>query len=102
MRDSLLAISSGEWLFLAVGLVLGGCLWLVITRKVVSRVVTALKARGAGTNPASLCESALGVAILVLNGGLLYLATLIPSYFLFAFALTGILLGGWVTFPADN
>ena len=50
----------------------------------------------------ALCESAMGFVILLLNGGLLYLATLLPNYFLFAFAITGLLVGTWITMPADS
>jgi len=102
MRDSLLAISSGEWLFLAGGLILGTCLWLVINRNVVRRVIALLKARGTPANPMAFYESVMGFAILAFNCGLLYIATLIPSYFLFSFALTGLLVGGWVALPADH
>lgn len=89
MRDSLLAIAATEWLFLACGLVLGAGLWLVVNRKIVCGAVSFLKAKGTKPNPTAFCESAMGAAILVLNGGLLYLATLLPSYFLFSFAVAG-------------
>ena len=102
MRDSLLAISSGKWLFLLVGLILGACLWLGVNRRVIRRAITLLKARGTRPNPTAFCESAMGFAILALNSGLLYLATQIPSYFLFSFALAGLLVGGWVALPADS
>ncbi len=102
MRDSLMAISSGEWARLACGLILGIVLWLLINHKVVHRAVGALRTKGIRPNPTTLCESAMGLAILFINGGLLYLATLLPSYFLFSFSLTGLLIGTWITTPADN
>lgn len=102
MRDSLLAISSGEWFFLACGLILGACLWLLINRKVVHKVVAALQTHGSKPGSTALCESTMGFAILLINGGLLYLATLLPSFFLFSFALTGLLIGTWITMPADS
>ena len=102
MRESLLAISTTEWLFLACGLILGAALWLVINRKVVRRAVFRLREKGTKPNPTAFCESAMGFTILALNGGLLYLATLLPSYFLFSFAVTGLLIGGWIAMPADS
>jgi hypothetical protein len=102
MRDSLLAISSTEWFFLVFGLILGAGLWLLINRRIVRRVITILKEKGARSNPVTFCESTMGFAILVLNGTLLYLATQLPSYFLFSFAVTGLFIGGWITMPADN
>jgi len=102
MRDSLLAISFGEWFFLACGLILGACLWLLINRKIVQKVVAALQVHGAKPDPTAFCESAMGFAILLINGGLLYLATLLPSYFLLSFAITGLLVGTWITMPADS
>ena len=101
IRESLLAISSGEWFFLACGLILGACLWLLVNRKVVRNVVAALKEKGIKANSATFYESAMGFTILLLNGCLLYLATMIPSFFLFSFALTGLLIGTWITMPAD-
>ena len=102
MRDSLLAVTAGEWFFLACGLLLGACLWLLIKQRVVLRVIGFLKEKGTRPNPTALCESAMGFVILLLNGGLLYLATLLPNYFLFAFAITGLLVGTWITMPADS
>jgi len=102
MRDSLLAITATEWLFLACGLILGAGLWLVINRKIIRKAVSLLKDKGTRPNPTAFCESAMGAAILVLNIGLLYLATTLPSYFLFSFAVTGLLIGGWIAMPADN
>ena len=101
MRDSLLAITSGEWFFLSVGLILGAGLWLVINRKVVRKALAALEERGVRRNPATVCESVAGLTILALNGGLLYLATQLPSYFLFSFAVTGLLVGSWIAIPSD-
>ena len=101
MRDSLLAISTTEWLFLACGLILGAALWLVINRKVVRRAVSRLREKGIKRNPTAFCESAMGFAIFTLNGGILYLATLLPSFFLFSFAIAGLLIGGWIAMPAD-
>jgi len=102
MRDSLLAISTPEWLFLACGLILGTGLWLAINRKIIRRAVSRLREKGTKPNPTAFCESAMGTAILVLNIGLLYLATTLPSYFLFSFAVTGLLIGGWIAMPADS
>ena len=102
MRNSLLAISSGEWLLLAGGLILGTCLWLFINRKIIHPVILSLEERGARPNPIAFCESAMGFVMLIVNGGLLYLATQLPDYFLFSFSLAGILLGGWVALPADR
>lgn len=102
MRDSLLSISTPEWLFLACGLILGIGLWLVINHKIVRRAVYLLKEKGTKPSPTAICESAMGTAILVLNIGLLYLATTLPSYFLFSFAVTGLLIGGWIALPADS
>ena len=102
MRDSLLAIATTEWLFLACGLILGAALWLAINRKIVRRAVSLLREKGVHSSPTAFCESAMGAAILVFNMGLLYLATVLPSYFLFSFAATGLLIGGWVAMPADS
>jgi|GEM_PF-841773 len=102
MRDSLLAISTPEWLFLACGLILGAGLWLAINRKIVRGAVSLLREKGIKPNPITFYESAMGAAILVLNSGLLYLATTLPSYFLFSFAVAGLLIGGWVAMPADS
>ncbi len=101
MRDSLLAISSGEWAILACGLILGARLWLLVNHNVVRKAAAVLKAKGARPNPIAFYESAMGFAILFLNGGLLYLESLLSSYFLFSFAVTGLLVGGWITLPAD-
>lgn len=102
MRASLLAISTTEWLFLICGLILGGALWLAINRKIVRKAVSRLREKGTKSNPTAFCESAMGFAILTLNGGILYLATQLPSFFLFSFAVAGLLIGGWVAMPADS
>jgi len=67
IRESLLAISSGEWFFLACGLILGTCLWVLINRKVVRKAVAALKEKGIKANSATFYESAMGFTILLLN-----------------------------------
>ena len=102
MRDGLLAVAAAEWLFLAIGLILGASLWLAINRRIVRRLVSILREKGTQPNPITLCESALGAVILAANIGLLYLATTLPSYFLFSFALSGLLIGGWIAMPADS
>jgi len=102
MRDSLLSISTPEWLYLAGGLMLGVALWLAINRKIVHKAVAGLRAKGIKPNPTAFCESAMGFAIFTLNGGILYLATQLPSFFLFSFAVAGLLIGGWIAMPADS
>ncbi len=101
MRGRLLAITPEQWLFLMLGLLAGACVWLMFNRRVVYRVVATLKDRSITDNVIALVEGAIGGLIFVINAGLVYAATLIASFFLFAFAAVGTLVGAWIAIPAD-
>lgn len=101
MRGRLLSITPEQWLLLALGLVAGTCVWLLFNRRIVHRVVTWLKDRSLTDNVIALVEGAIGGVVFATNACLVYLATLIASFFLFAFAFVGTLVGAWIAIPAS-
>ncbi len=101
MRTRLLAITPEQWLFLVIGLVAGGCVWLLFNRRIVQRIVTRLKARSVKDNFIALVEGTIGGIVFIANAALVYVATLIASFFLFAFAVVGTLVGAWIAIPAS-
>ena len=74
---------------------------MLFNRRIVYRIVNHLRARSTTDNTVCLVESTLGGIVFAANAGLVYLATLVASFFLFAFALAGVLVGAWITIPAD-
>ena len=101
MRESLLQITAGEWLWLGLGLVLGGTAWIVFNRKVVRRWGDRLKYAGLGENPRALAEGTVGLAVMALNFALLYFGDPALNFFLLGFALTGLLVGAWILIPGN-
>ena len=101
MRAQFLAIAPEQWLLLALGVVAGGCVWLLFNRRIVHRIVVKLKARSMTENVIALVEGCIGGIVFVTNAALVYVATLIASFFLFAFAIVGTLVGVWIAIPAS-
>ena len=101
MRGRLLAVEPQQWLMLALGLVAGTCVWLLFNRRIVLRIVTRMKDRSLKDNAIALVEGAIGGVVLTANVCLVYVSTLIASFFLFAFAVVGTLVGAWIAIPAS-
>jgi hypothetical protein len=60
-----------------------------------------LKQRTIKANAIAAVESAIGGTVFLTNAFLVYLSTLVASFFLFAFAVAGLLVGAWITIPAS-
>jgi hypothetical protein len=101
MRSQLLAISAEQWLLLAVGLLVGGTVWVCFNRRIVGRLIGRLKERTVTGHAIAALEGVIGGTVFLVNAGLVYLATLIASFFLFSFAVAGLLVGAWITIPAS-
>ena len=101
MRGRLLAIEPAQWLLLALGLIAGTCVWILFNRRIVHRIVAGLKARSMQDNVIALVEGCLGGIVFAVNACLVYVATLIASFSLFAFAVVGSLVGAWIAIPAS-
>ena len=101
MRSQFLSISLEQWTLLAFGLLVGGAVWALVNRRIVHRMVNALKERTLKANAIAAVESVIGGTIFLINAGLVYVATTIASFFLFAFAIPGLLIGAWITIPAS-
>ena len=101
MRGRLLSITPEQWFFLTVGLIAGACIWLWFNRRIVLRIVARLKDRSITDNVIALVEGCLGGVVFVANAGLVYVATLLANFFLFAFAAVGVLVGAWIAIPAS-
>ena len=67
------------------------------------KYVVVLKSGGVYTkdNAIALVEGAIGSVVFAANACLVYVATLIASFFLFAFAVVGTLVGVWIAIPAS-
>lgn len=101
IRSQISSITSEQWLLLTLGLIMGGAVWLYFNRQIVRRVVRRLSERSFTVNAIAAVEGLIGGSIFLVNAGLVYLATLIASFFLFSFALVGLLVGAWITIPAS-
>jgi len=101
LRESLLTVTTVEWLLLALGLILGVILWGMFKRKVVRKLVRRLADRGVRENRIALVEGAIGLSIMASNTALIYLCELCWNFFLFSFAVAGLLIGAWILIPAD-
>jgi hypothetical protein len=101
MRARLLAITPDQWLLLVLGVAAGGCVWLLFNRRIVHRIIARLKARSMTDNVIALVEGAIGGLVFVANAALVYVATLMASFFLFAFACVGTVVGAWIAIPAS-
>lgn len=101
MRGRFLAITWEQWLLLAMGIIAGCTVWILFNRRVVHRIISRLKAKTFKVNAIAVVEGLIGGAVLLINAGLVYLATLVTSFFLFSFAVVGLLVGAWITIPAS-
>jgi hypothetical protein len=101
MRSQLLSITAQQWLLLALGLIVGAIVWVLFNRRVVLRIVGRLKARTFKANAIAVVEGVIGGTVILTNAALVYLATLITSFFLFSFAAVGLMIGAWITIPAS-
>ena len=101
MRSRLLSVSMEQWLLLCMGLITGCLVWLIINRRIVHRIIGRLKDRSFKVNAIAFVEGLLGGTIFLINAALVYLATLITNFFLFSFAVVGMLVGAWITIPAS-
>ena len=99
MRQHLLSITSEQWLLLVRGMIVGCTVWALFNRKIVNLLVFRLKERTFGANTIAAVEGLIGGAVFLANASLVYLATLISSFFLFSFAVVGLLVGAWITIP---
>ena len=81
------------------GLIVGCIVWAFFNRKIVRRCVGRLKERMFRANTIAAVEGLIGGAGFLANAGLVYVATLISSFFLFSFAVVGLLVGAWITMP---
>ena len=101
MRSQLLSVTCEQWLLLAMGLVVGATVWVLFNRRILGRVLVRLKQRTFGANSLAAVEGFIGGTVFLFNAGLVYLATMIASFFLFSFAVAGLLVGAWITIPAN-
>ena len=101
IRESLLQVTTGDWLWLFLGLILGGTFWVIFNRKVVRKLVGRLKDIGLKENPIAIVEGAVGFAVMASNAVLLYLCNLCCNFFLFSFSLIGLLVGAWILIPTN-
>ena len=101
MRGRLLAITSDQWLLLAMGMIAGCVVWVLFNLRIVHRIIGRLKERTFRANAIAAVEGLIGGAVFLVNAGLVYLATLLTSFFLFSFAVVGLLVGAWITIPAS-
>lgn len=101
LRSRLLAISPEQWLLLAVGMVTGFAVWILFNRRIVHRILNRLKATTLKANAITAVEGLIGGTVFLVNAGLVYVATLIANFFLFSFAVVGLLVGAWITIPAS-
>jgi hypothetical protein len=101
MRGQFLSITAEQWVLLILGLVAGGFLWILFNRRVVYRLLCHLNSRSYHINVVAAVESVIGGIVFLLNAGLVYLSTIVASFFLFAFSIAGLLVGAWITMPAS-
>lgn len=95
-RSRLLSINV-ERLLLAIGLIVGIAVWALFNQ----RIVGCLKQRTFRANTIAAVEGLIGTAVFLVNAGLVYLATMVANFFLFSFAVLGLLVGAWITIPAS-
>jgi len=101
MQSRLMAITSDQWLLLAIGLITGIAVWALFNRGIVHRIAKALTMRSVTANTIALVEGVIGGIVFLANAGIVYVATLMASFFLFAFGCVGTLMGAWMTIPAS-
>jgi hypothetical protein len=101
MRGQLLAITPEQWLLMVMGMITGCAVWVLVNRRIVRRIIVRLRKRTFKANAIAAVEGLIGGTIFLANAGLVYLATLITSFFLFSFAVVGLLVGAWITIPAS-
>ncbi len=101
MRGRFLAITPEQWLLLAMGVIAGCTVWVIFNRRIVHRIIGRLKQRTFKANAIAAVEGLIGGTVFLVNAGLVYLATLMTSFFLFSFAVVGLLVGAWITIPAS-
>ena len=101
MRKHFLSITQEQWVLLAMGLIAGCAVWVLFNKHIVHRVVGNLKQRTLKANAIAAVEGAIGGTVFLTNAFLVYLSTLVASFFLFAFAVAGLLVGAWITIPAS-
>ena len=101
MRSQFLSISLEQWTLLAIGLLVGGAVWALVNRRIVRRMVDALREKTFNANLIAAVEGVIGGMVFMINAGLVFVATTIASFFLFAFAIPGLLIGAWITIPAS-
>lgn len=101
IRGRLLAITPDQWLLLAMGMIAGFIVWVLFNRRIVNRIIVRLKRRTFRANAIAAVEGLIGGTVFLVNAGLVYLATLVTSFFLFSFAVVGLLVGAWITIPAS-
>lgn len=101
IRESLLQVTTGDWLWLFLGLILGGTFWVLFNLKVARKLVGRLEGIGLGQNLIAIVEGAVGFAVMASNAALLYFCNLCWNFFLFSFSLIGLLVGAWILIPAN-
>ena len=101
LRAKLLSISVEQWLMLAVGLLVGGAVWVFFNRRIVRRTLRRQHHKPIHAHAVAALEGIIGGGVFLFNTGLVYLSTLIASFFLFAFSVAGLLVGAWITIPAS-
>lgn len=101
MRAQLLSITPQQWLLLAMGLIGGWIVWVIFNRRFVQRVIHRLRERTFKANAIAAVEGIIGGKVFLVNAFLIDLSTIVASFFLFAFAVAGLLVGAWMTIPAS-
>lgn len=101
MRSHLLAITSEQWLLMALGLIVGSIVWVLFNRRIVQKVTDRLRDRTFTANAIAAVEGVIGGTVFLANASLVYLATLLANFFLFSFAVAGVLVGAWISIPAS-
>ncbi|BBO70276.1 hypothetical protein DSCA_42060 [Desulfosarcina alkanivorans] len=101
IRSRLLAITPEQWLLLTAGLLAGGAVWVIVNRRFVRRFICRLKEKTISANGIAAVEGVIGGTVFLVNAALVYLATLVTSFFLFSFAIAGLMVGAWITIPAS-
>ena len=101
MRGRFLAITPDQWLLLVMGMIAGCVVWVLFNRRIVHRIIGRLKKKTFKANAIAAVEGLIGGTVFLFNAGLVYLATLLTSFFLFSFAVVGLLVGAWITIPAS-
>ncbi|MBC2712969.1 MAG: hypothetical protein HGJ94_18835 [Desulfosarcina sp.] len=101
IRSQFLSITPEQWLLLTMGVIVGCAVWKLFIRRIVHRVVGRLNEKAIKVNTIALVEGVIGGTVFLANACLIYLSTAVANFFLFSFALTGLLVGAWITIPAS-